>query len=348
MTSAVLDEINGRKAAALLINGTLEDFLIDPDDNRPRIGAFYRARTNRALKGQGGMLWDLGDGQTGYLRGANGIAQNQMLSVQIASYGEGNKATPVTTRLLFKGHYAIITPDAAGYNIARSIKDDTLRKALSIIAHEAMQNTPTHWGIILRSSAQNAQPDDLRADIAQQLELAHAIMGDNSHTPCLLFEQDAHERAQTLWFNPSPVKWDSGDDAFERHGVLDYLQQLEKPDHGLPDGGSFAVETTKALVAVDVNTGGDFSPNAGMKANLATAAHLPRALRLRGLGGQIVIDFAPFAKSKRRQIEDTLRRAFKTDPVETNLVGWTPLGHFELQRKRERIAIYETDWHANR
>jgi Ribonuclease G/E len=66
---------------------------------------------------------------------------------------------------------------------------------------------------------------------------------------------------------------------------------------------------------------------------------LPRALRLRGLGGQIAIDFAPMSKAHRKQIEQSLRAAFKADGIETSLVGWTTMGLFEAQRKRERLAI---------
>jgi Rne/Rng family ribonuclease len=99
------------------------------------------------------------------------------------------------------------------------------------------------------------------------------------------------------------------------------------------------VEPTRALVAVDVNTGGDTSPSAALKANLAAARTLPKALRLRGLGGQIVMDVAPMPKKDRRAFEDALRAAFRADAIETALVGWTPLGHYELQRKRERRPV---------
>ena len=97
------------------------------------------------------------------------------------------------------------------------------------------------------------------------------------------------------------------------------------------------VEPTRALVAVDVNTGGDTSLASTLKANIAACKALPRALRLRGLGGQIVMDLAPMSKAHRKQIESTLRGAFRADSIDTALVGWTPLGHFELQRKRERL-----------
>ncbi len=72
---------------------------------------------------------------------------------------------------------------------------------------------------------------------------------------------------------------------------------------------------------------------------MATARDLPRILRLRGLAGQIVIDFAPMPKKDRRQLEQVLKAAFRTDPVDTILSGWTNLGNFELQRKRERLPL---------
>ena len=101
------------------------------------------------------------------------------------------------------------------------------------------------------------------------------------------------------------------------------------------------MEPTRALVAVDVNTGSDTSLAAGVKANMACARALPRALRCLGLGGQIVIDAAPMPKKDRRAFESALRAAFKSDPEETTLVGWTTLGHFELQRKRARLPLSE-------
>jgi Ribonuclease G/E len=93
---------------------------------------------------------------------------------------------------------------------------------------------------------------------------------------------------------------------------------------------------------VDVNTGSDTSPAAALKANLAAARDLPRQLLLRGFGGQITVDFAPMPKNDRRTVEGTLKAAFRADPVETSLVGWTPLGHYELQRKRERLPLEVT------
>jgi Rne/Rng family ribonuclease len=107
----------------------------------------------------------------------------------------------------------------------------------------------------------------------------------------------------------------------------------------LAGGAEAFIEPTRALVAIDVNTGGDTSPAAGLKANLALVRELPRQLRCRGLGGQITIDFAPCSRKDRRYLEQQLKAALRADPVETALAGWTPLGHFELQRKRERLPL---------
>ncbi len=100
------------------------------------------------------------------------------------------------------------------------------------------------------------------------------------------------------------------------------------------------IEPTRALVAVDVNTGPDTSPAAGLKANIAAARDLPRQLRLRGLGGQVVIDFAPMPKRDRHILDQVLKAAFKAEG-ETNLAGWTTLGLYELTRKRDRLALSE-------
>lgn len=130
-------------------------------------------------------------------------------------------------------------------------------------------------------------------------------------------------------------------DPLDHHGVRDALEQMRGPRVDLPSGGWIAVEATHAMVTVDVNTGGEFSAGAGITANVEAVRELPRQLRLRGFGGQIAIDFAPQKKSDRRRVEDALKAAFGRDPVATTLAGWTPLGNFELQRKRERQPVAE-------
>ena len=113
----ILDELNGREAMARLVDGRLEDFLIDSDAPRP--GAIYRAEATRPMKGMGGMFVATPDGN-GFLRQAKGIAPGDRMLVQVTGYAEPGKAFPVTTKLLFKSRFAIVTPFAKGLNISRN------------------------------------------------------------------------------------------------------------------------------------------------------------------------------------------------------------------------------------
>ncbi len=331
----ILDHFGDIEAAALMVDGRLDDLLIDTD--APRVGTIYRAIADRPVKGQGGMFLKTPDGAA-FLRQIKGLAPGQPILVQVTGFAEPGKAIPVTAKLLFKSRYAIITPDAPGLNISRSIRDETERDRLLEIAHESMGGAT--YGLILRSSCAGADADAIGDDIEAMLGLATAVMQDAGTETETLAEGDGpHILAWRDWTDPAEVVTDAG--GFDTHGVLDAIDGLLTAEVSLSNGASMFVEPTRALVAVDVNTGNDASLAAGIKANLACARLLPRALRLRGLGGQITLDLAPMPKKDRRPFETALRQAFRTDDVETTLVGWTPLGHFELQRKRSRAPLME-------
>lgn len=331
----VLDHVAGREAAALLVDGKLQDLLVD-DDSAPRPSAIFRAVCDRPLKGQGGMILRLPDGETAFLRQGKGLAPGQTILVQVTGYADDGKAVPVTDRVLFKSRYAIVTPGKPGINVSRQIKDDDVRERVLACAHEA--GVSDGFGLILRSSCEAAADEDIIEDIAAMDAMASAIMADTSGAAEALTEGDGpHALAWREWVEPASVVTDAG--GFEHQGVLEQIEALQSPKVGLGGGAFMYVEPTRALVAVDVNTGGDTSPAATLKANLAAVAALPRALRLRGLGGQIVIDPAPMSKAHRKQLEAALRGALRTDAIDTAQVGWTPLGHYELQRKRERLPL---------
>lgn len=332
-----LGHIGGAEVAARIIDGVLDDLLVSPPDGvAPAPGTIFRAITERPMKGQGGIMLRLPDGARAYLRGAKGLAEGVPLLVQVTSTAEPGKAAPVTTRILFKSRYAIVTPDAPGLNISRAIRDDEERLRLHDIAAGLMEGAGA--GLILRSICEGADDDDIAADITAMRDLAAAVMGDVAGGPeCLVAAPDAHELAWRDWGTPDILA--DGPRALDDYGVLDAIDTLRQPRLDLPGGGYAFIEPTRALVAVDVNTGGDTSLAAGLKANIALARALPRALRCRGLGGQISLDLAPMANKERSQFEQVLRAALRADGIETVLAGWTPLGHFELQRKRERLPL---------
>ena len=118
----VLGSVQGQAAAALIVDGQIEELLIDPADDTPLPGAIYRAVADRPMKGQGGMFVKLPEG-SGFLRQTDGIAPGQRVIVQVTGPAEPGKALPVTARLLFKSRLAIVTPGAPGLNISRRIRD---------------------------------------------------------------------------------------------------------------------------------------------------------------------------------------------------------------------------------
>lgn len=333
-----IDSIERRLAAALLKDGQLEDLVIDPPEDTLKPGAIYWAKASRPIKGQNGLIVELGDTRKGFLKHAKGIAPGTVFPVQVNTYAETGKAAPVTRKLIFKSRYAIVTPEAPGVNIARAIQNAKTRTALQDLAAEAFSNAPEGCGLILRTACAGAEDQAIRTDISTVLKAAVAVLNHQSNTPELLLE--APRPVEYAW-----IEWAGVDEivetpgCFETLGILDHINALMTAVCPLSDGASMILEPTRAFVAVDVNTGKDFSFAAGLKANLAAAKGLPHQLRLRGLGGQIVMDFAPCPKKDRIKIETELRRALKNDPVNTSLVGWTPLGHYEMQRKRERYPL---------
>jgi ribonuclease G len=331
----ILDHLNGREAAALMVDGQLDDLLIASDAPAP--GTIYRAVADRPVKGQGGMFLKTPDGNA-FLRQIKGMAPGDELLVQVTGYAEDDKAIPVAHRVLFKSRYVIVTPNAPGINVSRSIRDDDRREELLAVVHDTLEAVP--HGIILRSSCESAEDADIAEDLLSMLSLADQVLNDDGSGPETLIEGDApHLLAWRDWVEPADVVTDEG--SFESHGVMDAIDALAQPRIELSGGAYAYIEPTRALVAVDVNTGNDTSMTAGTKANFALAKSLPRDLRIRGLGGQIVLDLAPMPKKDRRGFESALKAALRTDSIETVFVGWTPLGHVELQRKRARLPVSE-------
>ncbi|MBZ4023400.1 ribonuclease G [Rhodobacter sp. TJ_12] len=332
----ILGAVQGREAAALMVDGRLEDLLIDASEAVALApGAICRGRVERQMKGQGGVFVTLPGGEKGFLREAKGLSPGQSVLVQVSGGTETGKALPVTLRLLFKGRYGIVTPGAPGLNISRRIRDEETRDGLQALAGVVMEGSD--MGLILRSACEGTEEGEIVEDLAALRDLAEAVLADTEGAPELLVDAPTpHEEAWRDWADPAP---DEVVEGFEPHGVLEAIDAVLSPRVALPGGGHMMIEPTRALIAVDVNTGNDTSPAASLKANIAAARDLPRQLRLRGLGGQVVVDFAPMPKRDRAALEQQLRAAFKGEAAETSLAGWTPLGMYELVRKRDRVAL---------
>jgi Ribonuclease G/E len=328
--------------AALVDDGRLIDLLIDPpeDDPTPRPGAIHWVKVTRPAPRLGGAFVDIGGGREGFLRGG-GKAGATMLA-QVSRHAEPGKAAPMTAEILMKGRYAILTPDAPGVNVARSIRDGEERARLARVVEARLADLGCETGAIVRSAAAEVDAGaigDNVAELAETLAEARAASGAPHEA---IAAPGAEIEAWRDWVDPDPdVVERGGAELFDRYGLWEEIEALKGPAAPLPAGAWMSIEPTRALVAVDVNTAGDMAPNAALSANIAALRELPRQLRLRGLGGQVVVDLAPLVKRDRAVIEQTAKAAFRADRIETTIAGWTPLGHLELIRKRERRPITE-------
>ncbi|WP_103172738.1 ribonuclease E/G [Paracoccus sp. SY] len=336
----VLGDLFGAEAAALMEDGQLTDLLVDAKDLAPLVpGDICRGVVERLMKGQGGVFLRLPDGQRGYLRDRSGLSEGQALLVQVTGVADEGKAIPLTSRILFRGRHVLVTPGAPGINVSRRIRDEEARAELTALG--AAANPSEGTGIIFRSLCEAAHPDDIAQELEGLLDLAGKVMAEQAGSPELLLgAASPHEQAWMEWADPEPDAIEEGEDSFDRCGVLEAVDALLTPAVTLPGGAHAVIEPTRALVAIDVNTGQDGSPAAALKANIALARDLPRQLRLRGLGGQVVVDFAPVPKRDRATLDQVLRAAFKGESAETSLIGWTTMGLYEINRKRDRIPLH--------
>ena len=335
-----LDTFRGREAAARMVDGQLEDLLIALRDSIIAPETILSGKLGRPVKGLGGAFVDLPGGQSGFLRQTKGLRPGDPVLVQVTGLAEAGKAVPVTTRLMLKSRFAIITPDAPGLNVSRQITEADSRERLEQLAAQGMDGAENGLGLILRSACEGAPDEAIAEDIARMRDLAETMLADKKGPPETLFDAPApHLAAWRDW--PTPDTLDEAPGSFARNGVIEAIDALLRPEAPLGKGAHMVIEPTRALIAVDVNTGPDTSPAAGLKANIACARALPRALYLRGLGGQVLVDFAPFPKKDRHILEQSLKAAFRRDGRDTVLAGWTPLGNFELTRKRDRVPLHE-------
>lgn len=337
----VLGQIFGREAAALMVDGQLQDLIIDAGGVTPLApGAICRGKVDRLVKGQGGVFLRLPEGAKGYLRDRNGLREGQAILVQVSGSAEDGKAIPVSSRLNFRGRHVIVTPGIPGVNVSRRIKDEDLREELVGLGQVALEGQAEPPGLVFRSIAATAPLDEIADELNQLLDMARAVTADAEGAPELLLDAPAPaEAAWQDWAEPEPDSVEDAADAFEDTGAADAVEALLSPRVELGAGAWAEIEALRALVAIDVNTGSDTSPAAGLKANIALARDLPRQLRLRGMGGQVVVDFAPMPKRDRGTLEQVLRAAFKSESAETVLIGWTAMGLFEISRKRDRLPL---------
>src|SRR5271165_4179859 len=306
------------------------------------------------------------------------VSEGQELLVQVEKEERGNKGAALTTFISLAGRFLVLMPNnpRAG-GVSRRIEGedrDQMREAMNGL------QIPDGMGAIVRTAGVGRSTEELQWDLNNLKTAWDAIVqaNDNRPAPFLIFqESDAVTRGLRDYFSD-----DVGEclidqpEAFQK--AQEYMQRFMPPDAQrklklyqdpvplftryqiesqiesayshkviLPSGGSLVIDHTEALVAIDINSarstrGGDIEATA-RNTNLEAAEEIARQLRLRDIGGLIVIDFIDMeSQANQRAVEDMLRDAVKMDRARIQLGRLSRFGLLELSRQRLRPALSET------
>lgn len=301
------------------------------------------------------------------------LRPKQTVLVQVSKDEVGSKGAVLTTYLSLAGRYLVLMPDSATQGVSRKIDDEETRKRVREAA--AKLKVPENMGVIIRTAGKDRTRLELNRDLRVLLRLWDSIQREakEGKAPALIFkEQDVVIRALRDYFagDIDEIIVDA-DEAFDRaqeyinlvmpnhrsaltryverrpifhhYRIEEQLAAIYTPKVTLPSGGSVVIESTEALVAVDVNSGKQKSANqeeTATETNVEAAREVARQLRLRDLGGIVVIDFIDMAARKNQQrVERALKEALTDDKARIKVGRISRNGTLELTRQRLRSAL---------
>ncbi len=299
----------------------------------------------------------------------------QELMVQVVKAPRGTKGARVSTRISLPGRYLVLMPDADNIGVSRKVEDKAERDRLKKIIEKIK---PMNFGLIVRTEAEGRNEKDLKNDLEFLLRMWNQIQdrSKTSSAPSLVhqdlsliyktirdvFGADVHkliidspadyDKALELVGLLSPrqksrvVLYDEPEPIFEHFSIENEIERLLKRKVWLKSGGHLAIDQTEALTTIDVNTGkfiGSTSlSDTILRTNQESATEIARQLRLRDIGGIIIIDFIDMSSARdRNNILTTLEKALKKDRTRTKISHISPLGLVEMTRKRTGATISE-------
>jgi ribonuclease E len=301
------------------------------------------------------------------------LRPKQTVLVQVSKDEVSSKGAVLTTYLSLAGRYLVLMPDSETQGVSRKIDDEETRKRVREAA--AKLQVPDNMGVIIRTAGKDRTRLELNRDLRVLLRLWDNIQAEAGRVrgPALIFkEQDVIIRALRDYFSADvdEIVLDA-DDAYDRaaeymHMVMpnhrsaltryverrpifnhyrieDQLDVIYQPKVTLPSGGSIVIEPTEALVAIDVNSGKQKSGNqeeTATETNVEAANEVARQLRLRDLGGIIVIDFIDMNLRKNQQrVEKAIKEALTQDKARIKVARISRNGTLEITRQRIRSAL---------
>ena len=307
------------------------------------------------------------------------LKEGQELIVQVDKDERGNKGAALTTYVSLAGRYLVLMPNnPRGGGVSRRVEGDDrseLRDAM------AQLTVPEGMSLIARTAAIGRTAEELQWDLNYLMQLWTAIdsVAKDNTAPLLIFQEgslvirairdyfqpdigeilidtdDIFEQAQAFMSQVMPnnvnrVKRYRDDvPLFSRFQIEHQIESAYARQVNLPAGGAIVIDHTEALVSVDVNSGrstkGSDIEETALKTNLEAADEIARQLRLRDLGGLIVIDFIDMESARnQREVENRLRDALHHDRARVQTSKISRFGLLELSRQRLRPALAETSY----
>ena len=351
-----VDLVDGVILAALLQDGRPVDLLAEPVEAPGLTGGVFLGRIARADKRAGMAFVEIGTDRQAALplpADPQTCREGDQILVQATGEPRDGKGPPVTADIALPGRFLLRTPRRPGLSLSKRLGRDVRQRL------EQSLTARVGEGWTVRTAAADAPEALVQAEAEWLDAIWQVIVGRTTPQPGLIHPAPGVV-ARTVLDNSQAVVVRVGDShlhrslqgwlrgcapdllprlAHEPAAIADEIPALLAPEVGLPSGGSLVIEPTRALVAVDVNAG---SGRDARTANLEAAAELPRQLRLRNLGGLVVVDFIPAARQGRVRALRRLAEGLAADPAQVRLAeAFTNLGLAELARQRRGLSLAE-------
>jgi len=321
---------------------------------------------------------DGGGGQGAQPRIEQVLRAGQTILCQVTKNPIGAKGARLTQEVSLPGRFAVLVPNSTAFGISKRLSDNERRRLRKIVDDVR----PAGHGLIVRTAAEGASEDELRRDVNGLLQQWKAIEADaaRSNSPGLLYREPdlavrilreelnseyrgviiddptlyQQVRDYVAMVSPELVErveyYDPEQEAqplFERFHVHEQLHKALDRKVWLPSGGSLIIERTEALTVIDVNTGKNVGKTnleeTVYRNNLEAAEEVARQLRLRDIGGIIVIDFIDMEiRENRDKVAAALRNALARDKTRTQVFDISELGLVEMTRKRISEGLIES------
>ncbi|ABL00611.1 ribonuclease E/G [Pelobacter propionicus] len=297
------------------------------------------------------------------------LRRGQELVVQVEKDERDNKGSALTSYLSLPGRYMVLMPGSDSSGISRKVEQESVRKQLKEIM--AGMSIPEGIGYIVRTQAVGRTPEELQKDMENLLAMYEGIKksateikgaGEIYRDKGLIIRfirdyfsddidevvvdsKEAFNEARDFFRETMPgceklVKLHKEKrPVFSRFQIEEQIDQIYEKRVSLPSGGSLIIEPTEALVSIDVNSGKSSGErgieDTAFKTNMEAAEEVARQLRLRDLGGLIMIDFIDMRDRKHNhEVEKTLKQALKMDKARVNLGRISEFGILEMSRQR--------------